>query len=93
MVMLTMPLLVPVLSTLAFDMTWFGVLITVMLEMGLLTPPIALNAFVIHSVTKVPLWDVYRGLSPFLVAMVFGLALLIIFPQISLFIPSLMKGY
>ena len=91
MVMLTLPIIFPVIKVLGFDPIWFGVLIIIMLEMGVLTPPIGLNAFVVHGVTNVPLWEIYRGLTPFILVMCLGLAILVIVPQISLYLPSIMR--
>jgi len=92
LMLLTLPIIAPVISRLGFDLVWYGILITVMLQFGLLTPPIALAAYVVQSVTKVPLWDIYRSLVPFLIALLVGLGLLIAFPQITLLVPSLMPG-
>jgi tripartite ATP-independent transporter DctM subunit len=90
LMMLTLPIIAPVISSLGFDLVWYGILITVMLQFGLLTPPIALAAYIVRGVTKVPLWDIYRSLVPFLVALLVGLGLLIVFPQITLLVPRLM---
>jgi tripartite ATP-independent transporter DctM subunit len=90
LMMLTLPIIAPVISGLGFDLVWYGILITVMLQFGLLTPPIALAAYVVQGVTKVPLWDIYRSLIPFLIALLVGLGLLIAFPQITLLVPRLM---
>jgi tripartite ATP-independent transporter DctM subunit len=90
LMMLTLPIIAPVISSLGFDLVWYGILVTVMLQFGLLTPPIALAAYIVHGVTKVPLWDIYRSLIPFLVALLVGLGLLIVFPKITLLVPRLM---
>lgn len=90
LMMLTLPIIAPVISSLGFDLVWYGILITVMLQFGLLTPPIALAAYVVQGVTKVPLWDIYRSLIPFLVALLVGLGILIVFPEITLLVPHLM---
>jgi C4-dicarboxylate transporter DctM subunit len=91
MIMLTLPIFFPTVSSLGFDPVWFGVLITVMMEMGLLTPPIGINAFVVHGVTNVPTGEIFRGLVPFIITMGVGVAILVAFPQISLFLPQIMK--
>jgi C4-dicarboxylate transporter DctM subunit len=90
-ILLTLPFMFPIISALGFDPIWFGVLIVVELEMGVLTPPIGLNAFVIHGITKVPLKEIFIGLTPFMITMLLGMAVLVAFPQISTFLPSLMK--
>lgn len=91
MIMLTLPIFFPTIESLGFDPVWFGILITVMMEMGLLTPPVGINAFVVHGVTKVPVGEIFRGLVPFILAMCLGVALLVAFPQISLFLPHIMR--
>lgn len=90
-VLLTLPFIFPIVTDLGFDPIWFGVLIVVELEMGVLTPPVGLNAYVVHGITKVPLKDIFIGLTPFIITMCIGMAILIAFPQISTFLPSLMK--
>lgn len=90
LMMLTLPIIAPVVSSLGFDLVWYGVLLTVMMQFGLITPPIALVAYVVHGVTEVPLWQIYRALVPFLLALLIGLGILIAFPKITLLIPQLM---
>jgi tripartite ATP-independent transporter DctM subunit len=92
MIILTIPILFPVITALRFDPIWFGVLMVVVLEMGLITPPVGLNVFVIGGVAKdVPLVTIFRGVLPFLVASVVGLILIMIFPDIALFLPLQMR--
>ena len=90
LMMLTLPIIAPVISGLGFDLVWYGILLTVMMQFGLITPPIALVAYVVQNVTKVPLWQIYRSLIPFLLALLVGLGLLIAFPEITLLVPRLM---
>ncbi len=92
LMMLTLPIIAPVISGLGYDLVWYGILVTVMLQFGLLTPPIALAAYVVQGVTKVPLWEIYRWLVPFLVALLIGLGFLIVFPEITLLVPRLMPA-
>jgi C4-dicarboxylate transporter DctM subunit len=92
LMMLTLPIIAPVISGLGFDLVWYGILLTVMMQFGLITPPIALVAYVVQGVTKVPLWHIYRSLVPFLLALLAGLGLLIAFPQITLLVPRLMPA-
>lgn len=92
MIILTIPILFPVIVALQFDPIWFGVLMVIVLEMGLITPPVGLNVFVIGGVAKdVPLVTIFRGVLPFLVASAVGLVLIMIFPDIALFIPMQMR--
>ena len=90
MVLLTIPVIFPIITGLGFDPIWFGVLIVLVFEMALITPPVGMIVYVVQGVTKVPLEEVFRGNMPFLIAMVVALALLLAFPQISLWLPGTM---
>jgi C4-dicarboxylate transporter DctM subunit len=89
-VILTIPVLYPVVLTLGFDPIWYGVMIVILIEMGLVTPPVGMDAFVLSGITGIPLGTVFRGAVPFLIAVVICIVLLAIFPQIALFLPSTM---
>jgi len=88
--LLTIPIIFPIITGLSFDPIWFGVLIVLVFEMALITPPVGMIVYVVQGVTKVPLEEVFRGNMPFLIAMVVALALLVAFPQISLWLPGTM---
>jgi C4-dicarboxylate transporter DctM subunit len=91
MTVLTLPIFVPVLSSLGFDLIWFGIIFVIMGEMAMVTPPIGMNVFVISGmVPEVPMYSVFRGILPFIGAMVTCVVLLIAFPQIALFLPNTM---
>jgi tripartite ATP-independent transporter DctM subunit len=90
-ILLTVPIFVPPLEALGFDPIFIGVLIAVVAEIGFMTPPVGLNAFVVHGVTQVPLARVFRGTLPFAIVMLMGLIILVIFPQIVLFLPNVMQ--
>ncbi|QEW22047.1 Neu5Ac permease [Marinibacterium anthonyi] len=93
MLVLTLPIFFPVVLDLGIDPIWFGVLVVLTLEMGLISPPVGLNVFIVKSVApKVPLSDIFRGVIPFWLAMLATLAVLIAFPQISLFLPDTMMN-
>jgi len=87
---LTLPIIFPAIIALGFDPIWFGVIMVIVVEMGLVTPPVGMNVFVISGATDIPLSTVFRGVFPFLIPMIICIALLAIFPQIALFIPSMM---
>lgn len=92
MILLTLPVVFPVIDTLGFDAVWFGVLLVLMSEMALISPPVGINVYIVQGVAKnVPLEEVFRGVMPFIVVMAIGVAILVAFPQISLFLPSLME--
>lgn len=90
MIILTVPIVVPFLVNLGFNPIWFGVLVGIMAEFGLISPPVGLNVYIVHGVTKVPLEEIFLGTWPFLVAMLVCVAILVAFPQICLFLPSTM---
>lgn len=90
-ILLMVPIVVPPLKMLGFDPIWLGVLVTLMAEIGFMTPPVGLNAFVVHGVTRVPLAEIFRGIVPFMVVMLVGVVILVAFPQISLFLPNIME--
>ena len=91
MVTLTIPIMYPVILKLGFDPIWFGVIIVLVSEMGVITPPVGINAYVIKGVAKdVPLEAVFRGIFPFLAAEIVCAIILIAFPIIATFLPSFM---
>ena len=93
LMVLTLPIFIPIVRDLGLDLIWFGVLTTIMTEMALITPPIGMNVFVLCGMSKdIPMYTVFRGILPFLLCMIICLALLITFPQITLFLPSTMIG-
>jgi tripartite ATP-independent transporter DctM subunit len=93
MVLLTIPIVFPIVKALGFDPVWFGIIIVMVVELGLITPPIGMNVFVIKGIAKdVPLEAIFRGVLPFVVAQIILIALLVMFPQIALWLPSTMGG-
>jgi len=92
MVLLTIPLFFPIVTALGYDPVWFGVLIVMVVQIGLISPPVGMNMFVLNALLPgVGLGAIYRGCWPFVVVLVFMLAMLIAFPSLSLWLPSLMK--
>ena len=92
MVLLTIPLFFPIVTSLGFDPVWFGVLIVMIVQIGLISPPVGMNLFVLNSLLPgVGLGSIFRGCWPFVLSMVVTLGLLIAFPGLSLWLPSLMK--
>ncbi len=88
---LTVPIIFPVIEALQFDPIWFGVLMVIVLEVGLITPPVGLNVFVLKGAAPdVPLTTIFRGIWPFLIAALLAIVIIAIFPGIALFIPSRM---
>lgn len=92
MIMLTIPIFFPVAQTLGFDPIWFGVVIVLITEMGVITPPVGVNVYVVYGVAKdVPLEVIFKGVFPMLLALLLCNLILLFFPQIALFLPSLMR--
>jgi tripartite ATP-independent transporter DctM subunit len=90
--LLITPIFFPLAISLGFNPIWFGILITRMTEIGLITPPVGLNVYIIRGVAKdVPMQTIFRGIVPFLIADICHVALLIALPQLSLFLPGFMK--
>jgi TRAP-type C4-dicarboxylate transport system permease large subunit len=90
MLVLTIPVFYPIIKGLGFDPIWFGVIIVIMMEQGLITPPVGLNVYVISGLVKdVPMGTIFRGIFPFWIAMIVCVLILTIFPQISLFLVNL----
>jgi len=89
MVLLTVPIFFPLVTQLGFDPVWFGILIVVIVEIGLISPPVGMNLFVLSSLLpEVPTPTLFRGVIPFVIADIVRLGILIAFPAISLWLPS-----
>ncbi|WP_375596497.1 TRAP transporter large permease [Algihabitans albus] len=91
MMLLTVPIFFPIVQSLGFDPIWFGIIVVVVIEISLITPPIGLNVFVMKvALPDVPTTTIFRGVSTFIVADILRLALLLLFPALVLFAPNLM---
>ena len=92
LMVLTIPIVYPLVLELGFDPIWFGVIITLVMEMSLITPPVGINVFIISGISKdVPMYVIFRGIIPFWCAMLVCVILLILFPQIALWLPLSMS--
>ena len=89
-IILTVPIIHPVIASMGFDTIWFGVIMVRMMEIGLITPPIGMNAFMLAGVSKLPLETIFKGIVPFFMADIVHVFILVIFPQISLWLPRSM---
>jgi tripartite ATP-independent transporter DctM subunit len=88
---LTLPIVVPIVQALGYDLIWFGVLMVIVLEMGLISPPVGINVFVVKGlVPDVPLRQVFLGILPFWLAMIVCLVIVIAFPDVALIVPNTM---
>jgi C4-dicarboxylate transporter DctM subunit len=91
-ILLTMPAILPALGVLGIDKVWYGVLLTLSLEMALITPPVALNLVVLKAITGAPMAEVNRSILPYLGMLILGTALIVAFPGIALWLPRV-AGY
>ena len=88
---LTLPIVHPLIIQLGFDPIWFGVVMVIVLEMGLISPPVGVNVFVVKSIAEdVPMRQIFIGILPFWFAMGVCLAIIVVFPQIALLLPNTM---
>jgi C4-dicarboxylate transporter DctM subunit len=90
-VVLTIPVIYPLILTLGYDPIWFGVVVVILIEAGLVTPPVGMNVFVLSAVSGVPTRTIFAGVWPFVAAMIICIAIITAFPQIALFLPNSMK--
>ena len=95
LVMLTIPIFFPIVLDLGYDPIWFGIIIVMIIEMGLITPPVGLNVYVVYGVARtlpgaMSLESIFKGVLPFMLAILVGIFLMFLFPQIILFLPNLM---
>ena len=92
LILLTVPIFYPIVVSLGFNPIWFGVVIARVTEMAMITPPVGVNVYVLKGVAKdVPLDKIFRGILPFFLADIFEVVLLLVFPQIVLFLPSIFR--
>jgi C4-dicarboxylate transporter DctM subunit len=86
---LVTPIFLPIILKLGYDPVWFGVIVSVTCMIGIIIPPMAVNVFVVSGITKVPINTIYKGCYPYIAGMSICLLILLLFPQISLWLPSL----
>ena len=92
-ILMTTPILMPVITAAGFDPIWFGVILTINMELGLITPPVGLNLFVINGITPdVSLPTILRGAFPFMLCMVIAIVILCVFPEIATWLPAKVMG-
>lgn len=93
MIMLTVPIFYPIVTGLGFDPVWFGVVIIMVMMMGFITPPVGMNCYVLSGIVKdVPLSTIFRGALPYVFALLAGVVIVTIFPNIALWIPNMIYG-
>ena len=90
LIMLTIPIFYPIVTNLGYDPIWFGVIIVLVTQMGVITPPVGINVYVVSGVAPdIRLESIFKGSLPFLLALIFGTAVLVAFPQLVLWLPQL----
>jgi tripartite ATP-independent transporter DctM subunit len=91
MILLTLPIFYPVVTRLGFDPIWFGVVIVLVVEMGMITPPVGMTMFIVKGIAPdIPMQAIFKGVLPFVIAVAFLMFLLVAFPEMALFLPRLM---
>jgi C4-dicarboxylate transporter, DctM subunit len=85
---LTVPIVAPLVHSLGFDLVWFGVIMIVTAELGLVTPPLGLNVFIVAKYSQVPVGEVFMGVLPHVVTHLIAIAILLLFPILSLWLPN-----
>jgi len=92
-ILMTTPILIPVITAAGFDPIWFGVVLTINMELGLITPPVGLNLFVINGISPdIKLTTILKGAFPFMIAMVVAILILCVFPEIATWLPTKVMG-
>jgi tripartite ATP-independent transporter DctM subunit len=92
MILLTVPLFFPVITALGYDPIWFGVLIVIVVQIGMISPPVGMNIFVVKNLLRhISIADVFRGVTPFTVALIALLMIIVTFPGLATWLPGFMR--
>jgi TRAP-type C4-dicarboxylate transport system permease large subunit len=93
MMVLTVPIVLPIVTALGIDPIWFGIFMVIVLEMGLISPPVGINVFVVKGIAEdVPMGRIFAGIMPFWIAMFLTVLFLTAFPEIVMIVPNTMMG-
>ncbi len=91
MMIITVPIITPLIVQIGYPVVWWGIVMMCVVETGMIHPPFGLNVFVLKGITPdVPMWTIYRGVAPFVVADLIKLVLMVLFPAITLWLPGTM---
>jgi C4-dicarboxylate transporter DctM subunit len=90
-ILITTPVVLPVLAALKIHPVWYGILLTINLELALITPPVGMNLFALKAITRAPLAEIIAGVAPYVLLLIAGLALVMLFPAIALWLPGTMN--
>jgi C4-dicarboxylate transporter, DctM subunit len=92
MILLTVPLFFPVVTALGYDAIWFGILVVIVVQIGMISPPVGMNIFVVKNLIRsVSIGDIFRGVTPFTFALIALLALIVVVPGLATWLPSYMR--
>jgi len=92
MLLMTVPVFFPIVAALGIDLVWFGIIVVIVVEIGLITPPVGINVLVVKGLfPDIPMWSIYRGIMPFLIANLVCLVLLFMFPAIATWLPQMLR--
>lgn len=91
MTLLTLPIIAPILTALGVDLIWFGVIFVIVVELSFITPPVGMNVWALAGVLNIPMQTVFRGIFPFIIPLFLLIGLLMVFPEIALYLPSVSK--
>ena len=83
--------MIPLITSMGFDPVWFGIVVILLAEVGIVTPPVGLNVFVVSKVTRIPVEEVFRGIWPHVLAHIVLIAFIMAFPSVVLWLPSKMS--
>jgi C4-dicarboxylate transporter, DctM subunit len=87
--LITLPFVLPMVTGFGYDPVWWGIIMVLLVELGMITPPIGLIVFILHAMAPdIPMGKIFKGVAPFAIADLLLLALLVLFPQISLWLPK-----
>lgn len=89
-IIITIPIVYPVILAIGFDPIWFGIICVMLIQLGLITPPVGMDVFILSGAIDMPLFTIFRGIVPYVIAVLIGIIMLMIFPQIVLWLPNLM---
>jgi C4-dicarboxylate transporter DctM subunit len=91
-ILITTPVILPVMNHLGINPIWYGILLVINLEVAQITPPVGMNLFTIKAVTHAPMWEIVRGSAPYVLLLIVGMAIVMAWPQIALWLPGTMIG-
>lgn len=91
-ILITSPVILPVMQHLGINPIWYGILLTINLELAQITPPVGMNLFTIKAITRAPMGEIIRGAAPYVLLMIAAMALVMIWPQIALWLPGTMAA-